>query len=505
MNKFIKEIEKKPFQLWFFLISLISIIFLRQFLETFSDIDNGFSIIPPSAFIHYSLFFLSIFFTVVLILIIFSQEKPIKIIKISLPFFTIILFPPIFDLITKGGADIAYIFDKNFNELLDLYYRFFGHIDYSPISWGMRIEIIMATIAVAVYLYIKKHKVLIALLSAWAIYTVSFIYVSLPAILTNLQIDSVSGQEINQANSFDKFYSFIFLLLITLQLSIIFIMYNRKKFSAVVKNSRPYRIVHYLLLFWAGIFFSSNFFDINFELWQLLSSFISIVLAWLAMVGLNDLIDIKIDQISNPNRPLVLENLNKNEYRNLTIFFIILAFLFSYCVSYTFLMLIIVFIIIYTLYSAPPLQIKRFPIISNFSLAIASLIIFVSGFSFSEENTLAGIPGFMIALILITFTLSFNVKDVKDIAGDKKNSIYTIPVIFDKNGKKITGLMVAVSYLLVPMIIPVFYLSLFIFSIIFGSLGYFLVNRKKYQEKYIFIEYYIYFVLLSIYIYKIYN
>ncbi len=100
--------------------------------------------------------------------------------------------------------------------------------------------------------------------------------------------------------------------------------------------------------------------------------------------------------------------------------------------------------------------------------------------------------------ILVIFFLVENVKNIKDIEGDKKEGVRTIPVIFgEKKGKLIIGFCLFLASLLIPFI---FYFNLYTFllAIFFGLILFFLTNRKNFQEKYIFLTYFIYVIIFFI-------
>ena len=96
------------------------------------------------------------------------------------------------------------------------------------------------------------------------------------------------------------------------------------------------------------------------------------------------------------------------------------------------------------------------------------------------------IPVSYIALILAGLTLGENVKDIKDIEGDRRAGGYTIPVIFgEKNGKRIVGGMAVAAFLLVPLVLKLE--AMLIPSILAGAGVYLLVNRRRYSELPIFL------------------
>jgi 1,4-dihydroxy-2-naphthoate octaprenyltransferase len=102
------------------------------------------------------------------------------------------------------------------------------------------------------------------------------------------------------------------------------------------------------------------------------------------------------------------------------------------------------------------------------------LLVVLGGFSlFAKEATISSFPLSITIVILVTYSLGTNYKDLKDIKFDQKNNVYTIPVLLGKKaGSLLVMVMTSLSFLLVPpilnipdLIVPAAAFSLF--SIIF--------------------------------------
>jgi 4-hydroxybenzoate polyprenyltransferase len=114
---------------------------------------------------------------------------------------------------------------------------------------------------------------------------------------------------------------------------------------------------------------------------------------------------------------------------------------------------------------------------------------------FSQDQTLIQFPRKMILLILLVFTLAVNFKDIKDIEGDKKDGIWTILTILgEKRGKIVVAGLVLLSYLIVPYILDI--PRLIIFSVICGAASFWIINRKKMNEKLFFLIYFVFLTLV---------
>jgi 4-hydroxybenzoate polyprenyltransferase len=226
--------------------------------------------------------------------------------------------------------------------------------------------------------------------------------------------------------------------------------------------------------------------------------FLAILFAWLFAVWENDEIDVEIDKISNQNRPLVEkeESLSKEEWKNLKYVFLVCSLCFAFLNGLYSFVFILLFIFIYHIYSTPPLHLKRFLGISSLLIAINALLaVWMGFFMVAGTENLRSFPAKYILGILLIFLLVENVKNIKDIEGDRKEGIRTIPVILgEKKGKLVMGFCLLLGTVLVPFI---FYLNLYTLcaGIFFGLILFLLTNKKNFNEKLIFLVYFIYVIL----------
>ncbi len=203
-------------------------------------------------------------------------------------------------------------------------------------------------------------------------------------------------------------------------------------------------------------------------------------------VHINDIVDVDIDKISNPNRPLIKKELSEKDMRETGHVWLLVALLGSWCAGFYPFFMSLIYIAAYYIYSAPPLRLRRFPGVSSFLIGIAGLATILSGFFFISANKqLQTFPMLLAAGIIVMITLAINVKDMKDIAGDKANGIITLPILFGKNGPQVVGLCFALSFLLLPIFLS-FY-SLYIIAVPIAIAGYRLVMRNPYHEEPIFV------------------
>jgi 4-hydroxybenzoate polyprenyltransferase len=445
------------FSQWF--ATLMSIILMRNFLETFSDFDNYWRVLNFQRFIvHYPISFISLLCIIVIILHLMSKERIERITTITILFSLIIWSVPVLDLILSRGKgfNISYL-NGDFGFLMGKFITFFGSYSGKGASYGMRIEIGIVLFLTFLYVYLKTGKIIRSIATPFIIYICIFTLLSLPS-LTIIFFKELNSPEaasrflesemiLNHFYSFDLKISLIFSILISLELILWMYLYDKNKFVALLKNVRVFRVFHYEAMLAAGmaldyfVSIKSGTLTSPLSYLVLLTALLSVFFAWLCAVGINDLSDIKIDLISNRERPLASGILTLAEYKNLSLIFFLQALLFGYLVRYSFMALILVYIVLLYVYSARPLRLRRIPILSSFIIASASLIIMMSGFLiFSQNQTLLQFPRKVILLILLVFTLAVNFKDIKDIEGDKKDRIITLLTLLgERKGKIIVG------------------------------------------------------------------
>ncbi len=217
-------------------------------------------------------------------------------------------------------------------------------------------------------------------------------------------------------------------------------------------------------------------------------------------MGVNDIADIDIDKISNSGRPLVRGELSVDDVKNANLIFLIWALVGGFLAGYYAMFMVVVALALSHIYSAPPLRIRRFPLLSTFLMSLAFLAVVLAGFyTLSGDKSIGAFPVRYLILIVVGTTLGNNVKDMKDIEGDRAAGIKTIPVLFgEKNGKRVIGTLLALAFLLVPLILGLS--GLVVPSFIAALLAYCFVNRKNYREWPVFVLYFLYIAVVILFV-----
>jgi 4-hydroxybenzoate polyprenyltransferase len=493
IKKIINNIENLKIPLTYFLLSFLFIINLRNFLESFST--KNFDLLwQLDEILNYNSFYIVLALSIILLFYLATKKGLKNITKIVLTGFTITLLPPLLDLIISQGKGLTMTFfvpDIHKN-LFSRFFYFFGEMGTcsgSPemlcgITPGIKIEVLLVLIATFLYFKIKKINLIKNLFFVFLTYSLIFFYFSSIYIIKNI----AELLELQYKFSYQSTTIFYFIIIFFIG-NFLFYTTNKNHFKAILKDIRPLRLLHYVSLFLMGVFIFNYNKDsfILIDLFKSISIIIAITLAWIYSVITNNIEDQEIDKITNKNRPLIKESVKLEEYKKIAYLTLSFALIYAGIVGFKFFFLVFLFIGNYFVYSMPPLRLKKVPFLSKLFIALNSLITIMMGFlitNFSLEN----FPVILYPLFLIGFTAVINFIDIKDYKGDKHEGIKTLPVIMGiKKSKFFIGLFFITVYSWIFFIFPEN--NIFILFPFIGFLQFYLINKKNYQEKYIFITY----------------
>jgi 4-hydroxybenzoate polyprenyltransferase len=502
MDKIIKKIEvivntllagKISSANW--LAIFLGIVTVRLFLDKF--IAQASSAIQPEMDLHNYLFFGLVFLLIWLWLSLILRIKPQNLAFLMIWACLLIDLPPIFDLIKTGGSVYVgpYIYG-NLAELKIEYLTIFGKLPSGMVYFGTKIVFILVSLGSGSLVWLKTKSWLKAFAGLIGTYSILFFMASFPswlafayyffegskkiAELSAVQIfQFMSSMDVFSLKSIDFEYRHIYNLnlvyfpIIVFFSSLLFFFSNRDKFMAVLKNIRLPQCFFHWGLFLVGLGLGYLAYPDNlainlFSLFSILGLMTAIFLAWKTSVIVNDLYDLETDNISNFNRPLPQSTFSFREYAELGIICFLFSLIGGLAVNFKFAILLLVYQILAWFYSAPPFRFKRFPLVASFLSSLALLTVLFLGFLvFSGENNIQGLSWRIIFLFMLTLTLSLPIKDFKDIEGDRKMSVWTIPVIFGEElGRIIIGAGIFLSF-----VSSIFFLNekdLFFWAVIFN-------------------------------------
>ena len=508
LQKLINSVENFPLTITQFILAFSAIIVIRMLGENLlmGLQDKSLDLFIGSVLVAF-LFFLFSYLIVLIFIVIYTNVPLKKAANILLWGFFIVIFPPILDKIICGQNTCwsFYIFD-GLGGLFKRYLTFFGHDPFVGITFGVRIEVALAVIFLTIYFFIKTRKIVKSVMGGLISYTILFILGSFPSWLTfaflapSKNISQIQGFDIaglflspvryfslesnDILNALNVKMNFIYAFLIAFLLILFFWLNFREKFMVVAKNVRWIQIMIHAGLVLTGMGLGAFYFPHNlninvFSFFTTSNLVLAAVFAWLASLFLNDQEDIEIDKLTNPQRPTAAEKMSLVEYQQLFWLCFMMSLILALTVGLKFFLLVFAYQVIGWAYSAWPFRLKRFPIVASFLSALALAILFFSGFMLLADNQdIKVLPVKVFWLLLIAFTVSLPIKDLKDIEGDKKNGVWTVPVLLgDTWARFLIGLGIFVSYSL-----SVVWLNakiLFIPAMIAGAASFWILQNKK--------------------------
>jgi len=528
----IKKIENISTSLPQTLLLFGTSIFIRTFFENFTNSNNaGVLNSMTDTFLHYPLWYGGVFLSVIIIFYVLTKQDLMKIANVVAIGSFGILLAPLVDIFAHGFLGQPYNFIAGNYQTL---WQHFSSITFSTsaISLGLKIETVLAILSTGLYVYVRsdKKRLLKAFIAGGLSYIVLFFFLSLPTHTMSLfntitetpsdltsegtvlfytppsyTLEKPSDIAILNKHSIEQQYfsqkiSIVFTIIIVAFLSLLLALKNKKKLVAILKNIRPSRLLNLYIFTGAGLYFSlqTNIYELHafYTTIDIVALFVSIAMAWLFAVWENDEADLVIDNISNPARPLVSGAINKKEWLWVKNIFLTFALLLSFLVGQYVFTTITLFILIYHIYSVKPLRLKKIPGLSSLLVVMNSLLLFLAGFFAGNINAeLYDLPFSLILGIFIIYLLVENIKNMKDIAGDKADHVYTLPVLLGNKAGLGMSMLTFVSSLF-AIIYFNFSSTMTVVTVLFTLGIIFFLNKKPYREAPLFLLYFIFLIIV---------
>lgn len=493
-KRIVDNLENSDLPIYYFVFTFFFAVTLRNFLDLISDRSE----IDLLMHLHNYSFFVAITLSMMLLVYFFTKEKIIKIFKVFSVAILAVNITPVIDLLVSKGAglDTSYYFS---NDIVRGFFTIGGFNE--GVTYGLKTEIILIILGWFFYFRLKKLSLIKSLMGSFFSYCIIFFYGVLPTFLKFI----LNSAGINFINSQYSMFS-VYLFFIIILLLILSFIVNSKISFIIFKNLRFSRILYYWLIFFFGFLLAWQVmrgFGLNSEtVFYLPFILISILSAGVFSAITNDISDMEIDKISNPNRPLVKAEIDSNVYKKISWIMLVISLACAMAVNYKAFFLILFCIGTYFLYSMPPLRIKRLFFLSKLVILLNSLALIILGFVvFNNDfniltflNTVINIGSninhfFAIATVsAIIFLLASSFIDIKDYEGDKQAGIKTLPTVL---GLRTSQFLIGLAFLLLYAIVGFLLKNWLMFSslIIIGCIEFWIINRKKYQEKYVFAVY----------------
>ncbi|OHA94122.1 MAG: hypothetical protein A3E02_00550 [Candidatus Zambryskibacteria bacterium RIFCSPHIGHO2_12_FULL_38_34] len=532
LKSYLEKIQVTPIS-W--IIGISGVLMVRFFLESLSSpTSSGFFSSDASTLIHYYLFLMAsaVVFMIFLQVFIPSWKSVIpQLVAIS---FSAIFIAPVVDWLVSGGKGLRmlYLFDSP-KGMLFSFLSFTNKSFNDSATIGLQIELASLIIFSGLLIYFVNKNWKRAITSVLVLYVIIFILSSSPGIVSIIGGGSNPAQNYfgqpsffiqksiensatipNNIHSSLKYSStvrmfeiafnfmmgrIIFLILVIFTTAW-FYLNLKEKFKAMVGNFRLGRTAHFILMIFFGLFVAYMKFPSTTLNWN---DWLAVIILCLAFyfsgtfaICVNDIVDEDVDRISNTDRPLVKNSLNKEDMKQAAVIFLTASFLAGFLAGYTAFFFVLAFTALYYIYSAPPTRFKLIPFFSSFIIGLCSLTAVMAGFFFlSPDKHVSVFPPRVALMVVVALSLLTGIRDIKDIEGDKKAGIKTVPIIFgDVWGVRVVGFLAGLSYILIPVFLGIN--ILFVAAIPCALATYYFANKKPYKEKFIFMIYFA-FILVS--------
>lgn len=514
LRSFFEKIESSPLTLGTWAIALFALITIRIAIESY--FDNISFHFADQYFYKYGHFFFTFTFTylVALPIVTWFARVTIKQAAAILLFgFLVIWTPPIIDEIVSRGVGFwsFYTFDS-LSGLWERYFTFFGDRPDIGITYGVRAEIALVLIGMAMYVWLKTKSLIRSLGGTLLLYTALFLIGALPSLITfaflgnekslmsiseldvarfmlsPVPLYAISPPDVSTVLAVKM--SLAYAILLPLLTLFILFFFFRSILVALWKNVRLPQIIYHTGLFLIGaalVFVYEG--KIAFALdWLhfagLFSMLLAVILSWTASVIVNDLHDVAIDTLTNPKRPLIEKTIPVETYRVIGVLMFLSAIFLAGLVSTQLALLLAMYQAVAWIYSAWPLRLKRFPFVATILASSASLFVFFGGYIvFSPEKNIVALPWPVITLLFIAYTFLLPIKDFKDIPGDRSDGVITLPILFGEIwAKRLIGSILFFVFLASIFVFKV--PNLFFLAFFFGSIAYWLLQVSSKDHRY---------------------
>jgi homogentisate phytyltransferase/homogentisate geranylgeranyltransferase len=203
---------------------------------------------------------------------------------------------------------------------------------------------------------------------------------------------------------------------------------------ALWKFARPHTIIGTSLSVWGVYVLTYAIAGRNLSLLPPLGAWIACLCGNVYIVGLNQLEDIAIDKINKPHLPIASGEFSQRTGQAIVALTGVLALLLAWLLGPYLLGMVAISLAIGTVYSLPPIRLKRFPFwaaLCIFSVrgAIVNLGLFLH-FSWVLQSDLTIPPiVWVLTAFIVVFTFAIAIfKDIPDIEGDRQYQITTLTI-----------------------------------------------------------------------------
>lgn len=443
------QITGKEISVSSFLYTALSIIIIRTVLE--SLFENGHFICLNSSFYyvlvdycHVSVSWLTLFILIITLLHYGSGDRFSASCNVGLFAFPVIILVPLLDFFIFGSGTIVYNYTfENFISSFLNTLNPFKEVDF--VTSGVRIEIFLVLLFSGYYVHFKTKNSIRTAFTVFAIYSLIFVYGYLPAIynfILNTSFQQILQTSVLPARSDVHYNLYMYLPFITLSLASVLHFASKNLKQTLLDAFRLSRIMIYtgllLLGFTVSVYENGLQYDLvsMFDYFKIIFALLSVTTAFGYAVILNNICDIDIDTVTNCTRPLVRKIVSVSDYVALRNILFLFSVVFALAVNEQFVILTLFSIVLSYLYSSPPFRLRNHFISANLVLSLIGVCTFLQGVTIVEANmAFNNVNRTLVGFIFCYFFIAANLKDIKDVPGDKAHGVITVPLLV---GSKMT-------------------------------------------------------------------
>ena len=168
----------------------------------------------------------------------------------------------------------------------------------------------------------------------------------------------------------------------------------------------------------------------------------------------NQVSDLKIDRINRPNRPIPAGRISIREALAFTFTVYAIGLVIAFIISFSFFVVTAICLIITTLYSTPPIYLKKRFLLSTTTIALCqSWLFLLAGWEiYPFANPWEPTFWFIGTILFILLVGACGTKDFTEVPGDGRYGMKTLPILYGKDkAAKITGPFFVIPFLLIPI------------------------------------------------------
>jgi geranylgeranylglycerol-phosphate geranylgeranyltransferase len=261
----------------------------------------------------------------------------------------------------------------------------------------------------------------------------------------------------------------------------------KKKIAIYIQLIRPFTLVPPAVAVLAGGLLAIGFYDrlsltsplplwAQFDFLPLIVGSLNYAMLNGASNAYNQVSDLKIDRINRPKRPIPSGKISIKEALGFAFTVYAIGLVLAFIISFSFFVVTAILLIITTLYSTPPIYLKKRFLLSTITIALCQswLFLLAGWVIYPFANPWEPTFWFIGSVLFILLIGACGTKDFTEVPGDGKYGMKTLPIVYgNEKAAKITGPFFVLPFVLIPIGVytgilvqrTIFLLILFVYGI----------------------------------------